>query len=346
MPAWPALFSSNDLRLHHHRRYTPSAARALIANTGLQTIRSASLFHSLLLPRAFQVARESLSRRRCPPATLHWNGSPRLTKLIVAALSCDAWLSRVESRLGWSLPGLSGGPLPTAAAPPTPLVSVVVPTHNRAALLKRTLRSIVDQQLTDLEVLVIDDGSTDDTQVTAGRLDRRVRILRNPAPTGVSAARNRGIAAARGEWIAFVTMTTLAPDKLTRQLAAVQDAHREWAYVGDVNVDGNLRVLCGGPPPDPDAVVRLLPRWNPLASGGSNVIVRAEALEAAGGFDPTLRRTEDWDLWIRLARMGPPACVAWPLWRTASTGEMSSTTLAISSTKRAVSPRSTTSPWT
>jgi hypothetical protein len=107
VPAWPALFSSNDLRLHHHRRYTPSAARALIANTGLQSIRSASLFHSLLLPRAVQVALESLSGRRCPPATLHWNGSPRLTKLMVAALSCDAWLSRVESRLGWSLPGLS-----------------------------------------------------------------------------------------------------------------------------------------------------------------------------------------------------------------------------------------------
>jgi glycosyltransferase involved in cell wall biosynthesis len=195
-----------------------------------------------------------------------------------------------------------------------PLVSVVVPTHNRAELLRRTLRSIFAQSVSDLEVIVVDDGSIDHTSTIAPLSDPRVRLCRNEQPSGVSAARNRGIDTARGEWIAFCDDDDLwSPDKLEAQLTAANHARAHWAYTGDVTVDHRLRVLSGGPPPEPDAVMRLLPRWNPVASGGSNVIVRSDALRVAGGFDPTLRRTEDWDLWIRLARAGPPACVSRPL---------------------------------
>lgn len=195
-----------------------------------------------------------------------------------------------------------------------PLVSVVVPSHNRARLLRRTLQSILAQHLTDLEVVLVDDGSTDETAEIASRADPRIQVLRNRQPTGVSAARNRGIAAARGEWIAFCDDDDLwSPDKLSRQLTAAERAGAAWAYSGEVNIDDKLRVLSGGPPWDPQNVVALLPRWNPLPSGGSNVVVRAEVLAAVGGFDPSLRRTEDWDLWIRIARRGPPACVREPL---------------------------------
>ncbi len=101
-----------------------------------------------------------------------------------------------------------------------PLVSVVVPTHNRARLLRRTLRSILAQHMVDLEVVVIDDGSTDDTGDVAAT-DPRVLVIRNRESAGVSAARNRGIAAARGEWIAFCDDDDLwSPDKLNRQLTA------------------------------------------------------------------------------------------------------------------------------
>jgi hypothetical protein len=72
-------------------------------------------------------------------------------------------------------------------------------------------------------------------------------------------------------------------------------------------------VLEGGPPPPPERVVELLGRCNPVPVGASNVVVRADALASAGPFDPELRRTEDWDLWIRLARIGPPAWVCQPL---------------------------------
>jgi glycosyltransferase involved in cell wall biosynthesis len=195
-----------------------------------------------------------------------------------------------------------------------PLVSVVVPSRNRARLLRRTLRSILAQHIADLEVVVVDDGSTDDTHATAVAADPRVVVVRNREPAGVSVARNRGIAAARGDWIAFCDDDDLwSPDKLARQLMAADRAGADWAYAGDVNVDERLRVLSGGPPPDPEAVVALLPRWNPLASGGSNVVVRSEVLATVGGFDPALRRTEDWDLWIRIARRGPPAWVREPL---------------------------------
>ena len=196
----------------------------------------------------------------------------------------------------------------------TPLASVVVPSHNRARLLERTLRSILAQQLVDLEVIVVDDGSTDDTAAVAAAAGPRVRVCRNARPAGVSTARNQGIAAARGDWIAFCDDDDLwAPDKLTRQLDAADRARLDWAYTGDVNVDDGMRVLSGGPPPDPTAVMALLPRGNPISSGGSNVVVRAGLLKRVGGFNPDLRRTEDWDLWIRIARTGPPAWVRAPL---------------------------------
>jgi len=195
-----------------------------------------------------------------------------------------------------------------------PLVSVVVPSHNRARLLRRTLQSILAQHVTDLEVVLVDDGSTDDTANITAEVDSRIVVIRNREPSGVSAARNRGIAAAQGDWIAFCDDDDLwSPDKLSRQLMAAEQAGAGWAYSGDVNIDDNLRVLSGGPPWNPQDVVALLPRWNPLASGGSNVMVRAEILAAVGGFDPSLRRTEDWDLWIRIARTGPPVCVREPL---------------------------------
>jgi hypothetical protein len=195
-----------------------------------------------------------------------------------------------------------------------PFVSVVVPTRNRARLLKRTLRSILTQEITDLEVLVVDDGSVDDTAAVATAADHRVRVLRNSVAAGVSTARNRGIAAARGRWIAFCDDDDVwAPQKLTQQLTAAEAAGAKWAYGGDVNVGDELRILSGGRPFDPETVMAQLPRFNPLSSGGSNVIASAALLAMEGGFNPLLRRTEDWDLWIRLARHGPPAWVCEPL---------------------------------
>jgi glycosyltransferase involved in cell wall biosynthesis len=196
-----------------------------------------------------------------------------------------------------------------------PDVSVIVPTRNRCRLLILALRSALRQLEVEVEVLVVDDASTDDTVAMISRLaDRRVRLLRQSSRGGVSAARNRGIGPATGQWIAFLDDDDMwAPKKLARQVEAATRAGRTWAYGGDVNVDDSLRVLTGSRPPSPERVMEALPRYNPVPTGASNVVVRADALSEAGPFDPDLRRTEDWDMWIRLARTGPPACVPHPL---------------------------------
>jgi glycosyltransferase involved in cell wall biosynthesis len=194
-------------------------------------------------------------------------------------------------------------------------VSVVIPTRDRPELLELTLRSALWQQRVDAEVLVVDDGSGPGTGALLRRLgDRRVHLLRNTGPPGVSGARNSGIAAATGRWIAFLDDDDLwAPGKLSAQLAAAEEAGADWAYCGEVAVDEELRVLGGTPPPPPEAVVAELRRYNAVPAGASNVTVRRDVLDTVGGFDAALRTSEDWDLWLRLAATGLPAWVPRPL---------------------------------
>jgi glycosyltransferase involved in cell wall biosynthesis len=197
-----------------------------------------------------------------------------------------------------------------------PLVSVVIPTRDRCRRLIVSLQSARAQRDVQLEVVVIDDGSQDDTAMMVSALsDHRVRLVRNVSPTGESGARNRGIAEANGDWVAFLDDDDLwAPDKLRRQVEALQATGRQWAYAGEVMVDESLRILYGAPPPAPEEVLEALPRHNSVPAGASNVIVSRKLLSQVGAFDPGLKRTADWDMWLRLARMGgPPACVSEPL---------------------------------
>jgi hypothetical protein len=194
-------------------------------------------------------------------------------------------------------------------------VSVVIPTHNRRRLLGQTLWSALAQRGVDFEVLVVDDGSTDGTADGVAALgDHRVRLLRHEPSRGVASARNTGVAAARGAWVAFLDDDDLwAPDKLARQLEAVRAAGCDWVYAGAVEVDGAGRLLGGSPPPSPAMLLTQLTRRNPMPAGSSNVMAHATLLTDVGGFDPTLRHLADWDLWLRLARQARPAWVAAPL---------------------------------
>src|SRR5881397_1285072 len=118
-------------------------------------------------------------------------------------------------------------------------VTVVIPTRNRSDLLRQTLTSVLRQRDVDLRVIVVDDASTDDVAgVVAGWGDGRVRVLRNDAATGVSAARNRGLSETTTEWVGFCDDDDLwSPDKLGRQLAAARSPRRDWAYTGCVYVN-------------------------------------------------------------------------------------------------------------
>jgi glycosyltransferase involved in cell wall biosynthesis len=197
----------------------------------------------------------------------------------------------------------------------TPDVTVVLPTRDRCRRLQLAVRSALAQTGVDLEVVIVDDGSTDDTERMASSIpDPRVRYLKRIVSEGVSAARNVGIAEARGRWIAFLDDDDVwAPTKLARQIDVMESDERTWSYAGDVMVDGDLNILSGGPPLPPDEVVSLLERHDSIPAGASNVVVRADALAAAGPFDPGLTSSEDWDMWIRLARVGPPDWVCSPL---------------------------------
>jgi glycosyltransferase involved in cell wall biosynthesis len=194
-------------------------------------------------------------------------------------------------------------------------VSVVIPTHNRRAWLGLTLRSVLRQHHHDLEAIVVDDGSTDGTdEMLADVFDPRVRVIPHESPRGVGASRNHGAAEARGEWIAFVDDDDLwAPDKLARQVEAALATDRTWVYTGSVHIDEHTRVVGGRPPLPPEAVTRLISRYNVIPGGGSNVIVRNDELERVGPFDLRLKNTEDWEMWIRLSERGAPAWVPQPL---------------------------------
>jgi len=137
-----------------------------------------------------------------------------------------------------------------------PAVSVVIPTRDRRDLLGAALSSVLGQSGVDLEVLVVDDGSSDGTaEMVTGLRDGRVRLLRRERAGGVSAARNRGIAEATGGWIALLDDDDLwAPDKLARQLDAMEAVGRAWGYAGAVEIDADGGLLGGAPPPPPDAL--------------------------------------------------------------------------------------------
>jgi GT2 family glycosyltransferase len=194
-------------------------------------------------------------------------------------------------------------------------VSVIVPTRNRSTLLTTTLRSVLWQRDVDLEVIVVDEGSSDDTPEVIARLaDPRLVSVRHSVPQGLSAARNTGASVAQGEWVGFVDDDDVwAPEKIRRQVVAAEETGLNWVYVGTVNVGMDLEIMSGTPPPSAAEVVAALPRYNPIPGGGSNVILRRSLLEQVGGFDERFTACEDWEMWARLARTGPPACVSCPL---------------------------------
>jgi glycosyltransferase involved in cell wall biosynthesis len=186
-------------------------------------------------------------------------------------------------------------------APPT--VTVVIPTHDRRALLTQTLRTVLAQRGVAVHVVVVDDGSSDDTAAAVrGLADPRVVLVRNATARGVSAARNQGIAAATGDWVAFLDDDDLwSPDKLRTQLDALHASDAGFAYSAVVAIDRERRATRALPLPRPEELMRLQLRQSVLPAGGSNVIVRTELLRMLGGFDEQLYHLADWDLWIRLA---------------------------------------------
>jgi glycosyltransferase involved in cell wall biosynthesis len=186
-------------------------------------------------------------------------------------------------------------------------VSVVIPTHNRRVLLERTLTCVLAQQDCELEVLVVDDGSSDDTaSFLDAHRDPRVSPIYVQTAGGVARARNLGLEQARHPWVAFLDDDDLwGPRRLGNQLNALHGSHAGWACSDAVLVDDRLTPLGVQQVPEGSDLSRDIFRTNLVPGGGSGVLAATELVREVGGFDPSCNPVEDWDLWIRLARAAP-----------------------------------------
>lgn len=191
---------------------------------------------------------------------------------------------------------------------PPPNVSVILPVWNGEAFLKPAIESILGQTLASLELIVIDDGSTDGSAAIAEEFasgDDRVRVLRRPHE-GLSAALNAGIAAARGEYVARMDADDVSvPDRLQKQVAYL-DAHpacvAAGAWIEVVDEAGRHLGLKTFVTTHDEISAALLRGISPIAH--PTVVARRDALRAAGGYDGQRYPSEDLDLWFRLGERG------------------------------------------
>jgi glycosyltransferase involved in cell wall biosynthesis len=193
------------------------------------------------------------------------------------------------------------------------LVSVVIPTFNRAKMVVEAIDSVLRQRDCSFEIIVVDDGSTDTTRSLLSARESELRYLHQPR-RGVAAARNLGARHARGGWLAFLDSDDLwRPRKLALQLAFHHAApHVPISQTEEIWVRDGRRVnpCAHHRKPEGDIFIPSLARC--LVSP-SAVMLRRELFSAAGGFDETLPVCEDYDLWLRIASRVPVGLIAEPL---------------------------------
>ena len=193
------------------------------------------------------------------------------------------------------------------------MISVIVPTYNQSRYLARAIESVWAQDLNDVEIVVVDDGSTDDTEAILEKLsnDGRLRYFRQ-GNLGPAAARNRGIRESRGELIAFLDSDDFwLPGKLKAQLDALARTGYRFSYCGSKVIDENGNLIALAPASTDDGRFINLVWGNRFAT--PTVLVQRSLLDEVGLFDESLRTGEDWDLWLRLSAKSSGACIPEPL---------------------------------
>jgi GT2 family glycosyltransferase len=194
-----------------------------------------------------------------------------------------------------------------------PLVSVIIPTHNRLHYLPEAVESVFAQCYANWELIIVDDGSSDGTtdylQALAGR-DHRVSGIFHPHCANPARLRNIGVAGARGDYIAFLDSDDLwLPDKLTVQVGRLhQDPRCRWSYTADMLIGAHgekIAFVPDVPLLQPsgwilDALLRAV-----ASVSLPSVLVERSLFLDSGGFDETFRYCEDTELWCRLAVRSP-----------------------------------------
>ena len=193
-------------------------------------------------------------------------------------------------------------------------VSVIIPTYNSAQYLTAAIESVLQQTFKDFEVLVIDDGSTDNTSEIIKEFGDSVRYIYQENQ-GVSVARNTGIKNSKVKYVAFLDADDVwMPTKLEKQITAIKENPTSKAcYTEYISVSSDMkpqelrRMRC-----EDDILSNLLLRGNVIGPP-SSVLVERELIEELGGFDSNLSLSADWEMWIRLASVTEWTFVKEPL---------------------------------
>lgn len=197
------------------------------------------------------------------------------------------------------------------------MISVVIPTHNRKDLLSRAIKSAQAQTYSDLEIIIISDGSNDGTDEVVKKLveqDVRIRFEEYTPGRGGNYARNLGIQRAKGEYIAFLDDDDVwYPDKLKKQINALEKAPKAGlCYTGVHIIYVDEHVEYDSVPREYGNLSKRILLDNCIGTT-STVLVKKVLLEQGGGFDEKLGALQDFELWIRLCQITEVAVVAQPL---------------------------------
>jgi glycosyltransferase involved in cell wall biosynthesis len=189
----------------------------------------------------------------------------------------------------------------------TPLVSVILPTYNRATTLARAVNSVLDQTFTDLELIIIDDGSTDDTPAVLRQFSRdgHVRIIPS-SHRGCAAARNLGVSQARGSYLAFQDSDDeWLPHKLARAMASLENTGPDTGvfYSDMIRIfpDGSVADMTASEVVPGRLINEATLDYQPLGIGIQSTVIKRHCFETVGGFDEALPRFIDLELFIRLS---------------------------------------------
>ena len=183
-------------------------------------------------------------------------------------------------------------------------VTIIIPAYNSMPYLKSTLASVFEQTYQDFEVIVVNDGSSDETEEYISSLtDSRLRLI-NQANQGVSVARNVGISNAQGRYVAFLDADDLwRQTKLEKQVSYLENSADvglvyTWTAMADSNCKPTGRLSASNA--EGNVWQELLTKTN-LLGCGSTPLVRKSCFETVGLFDSELVPAEDWDMWLRIA---------------------------------------------
>ncbi|OUL37626.1 glycosyl transferase family A [Nostoc sp. T09] len=184
-----------------------------------------------------------------------------------------------------------------------PIISVIIPVYNGEKTITSTIKSVLSQTLSDIELIIINDGSKDSTlEIIKNIYDFRLRVFSYPN-AGQAVSRNRGLSLASGEYISFIDADDLwTTEKLEAQLKALQDnpqASVAYSWTNYIDEQGNFLVSGTHTIENGNVYEKLL--VSNFIENGSNPLIHRQALVEVGGFDASMTPAEDWDLWLRLA---------------------------------------------